>query len=249
MNTTELFQFLAIMGDRYKDSLMRGVIILGGLYLIFWVFRRPWMDKYRIPTIGSQQAKPLREIFLTLNAYIVYAFGGAMIVLIYQKTGHIMMYSKVSDYGWAYTIFSFFLLLFFIDATFYWSHILMHKYSVLRKAHATHHQFVNVTPFSSYAFHYGEAFINAGSFILLLLVIPWHPMTLLVFLIFTVFYTGMLHLGYDVFPKSWRKNTILKWMNTPTHHVYHHQKSNCNYGFLFTFWDKVMKTEKLPETY
>jgi len=31
-------------------------------------------------------------------------------------------------------------------------------------------------------------------------------------------------------------------MNTSTHHNMHHQRSNCNYGLYFNFWDRVMGT-------
>lgn len=247
METSELYQFLLVVGDRYKSSAIRGLVILGGMYLIFWTLKRPWMDKYRIPSFGGQKPKPVREFLYTYMTYIVYAFAGGGLYLIQKKTGFTMMYTKVADYGWFYTIGSFFILAFYFDTMFYWSHVLMHKSKLLyRAAHADHHQFVNVTPWAAYAFGFGEALINVGAFFLILLIMPWHPMALFVYIVFSVTYNGMIHLGYEFFPNRWRNNSILKWMNTTTHHVYHHQKLNCNYSFMFTFWDKIMKTEKLP---
>jgi Delta7-sterol 5-desaturase len=247
MENSELLQFLALWADKYSGSAIRGITILGSMFLFFWAFKRPWLDKYRVqPPSDGHKAKPWREIFFTYTTYIVYAAGSAGVAWIYLKTGYTVMYMKVADYGWIYTIASFFIFMVWSDTTFYWSHVLMHKSKMLYKTHAYHHQFVNVTPWAAYAFHTGEALINAGFFMLSMLVIPFHPVAIFAYVIFSVSYNGMIHSGYDFFPKIWRQNYVLKWMNTPTHHIYHHQKSNCNYGFLFTFWDKVMKTEKLP---
>lgn len=247
METSEIYQFLMVVLERYKSSAIRGVVILGSLYVIFWMFKRPWMDKYRVPTVAGQQPKPLKEILLTYTTYMVYAILGGVVYLVHKKTGHTMMYTDVAQYGWAYTVLSVPLFLFYSDTTFYWSHIFMHKTKLGYMAHLPHHQFVNVTPWAAYAFGVGEALISASTFMLLMLLVPWHPMALFVYVVLSVSYNGMIHLGYDFFPKSWRTNPVLKWMNSPTHHIYHHQKLNCNYSFIFTFWDKIMKTERLPD--
>jgi Delta7-sterol 5-desaturase len=37
---------------------------------------------------------------------------------------------------------------------------------------------------------------------------------------------------------------VLKWISTTTHHDLHHAGSfNHNFGFYFTWWDKMMGTE------
>lgn len=247
MDTNQAFELLKFAGQRYLASGLRALLILGGLYLIFWTFKRPWMEKYRVPTVGNAKANPAKEALLTYTTYLVFTLASVGVVIA-GKVGHSMMYTEVSDYGWAYTIASFFIFCFWSDTTFYWSHYWMHKSRLLYKTHVVHHQFVNTTPWAAYAFDVGEAFINAGSFFLLMMILPWHPIVLFVYVIFSVSYNGMIHLGYDFFPKSWAKHPVLKWLNTTTHHIYHHQKLNCNYSFMFTFWDKIMKTEKLPET-
>jgi Delta7-sterol 5-desaturase len=250
MTTTELFQILGLWSSKYLESAMRGALILTPLFLVFWVFKRPWMDKYRVQP-GTHKAKPALEIFYALsNTYVVYAMISVTLFLVYKATGHSMMYKDIAAYGWPYAIASFFIILFVYDTSFYWAHTLMHKYRALyRVTHATHHKFINVTPFAAYAFHVGEAGIAAATLVVMLLVIPWHPMAFLSYVVFSIAYNGLLHLGYDLFPKSWRGNKLLKWMNTTTHHIYHHQQPNCNYGFVTTCWDKWMKTERLPENY
>ena len=232
---------------RYAAIATRGIIILGGMFAVFWLLKRPWMDKYRVPTVGRAQAKPKREALFTFTTYIVYAVSATTVAILGKEFGISKMYTDPAQYGMAYTVLSFFIFLFWVDTSFYWSHYVMHKSKMVYKVHATHHQFVNVTPWCAYAFHTGEAIINAGAFFLLLMLVPWHPLTMFAFVLFSIFYNGLIHLGYDLYPKSWRTNPVMKWWNTTTHHIYHHQKSNCNYGFIFTFWDKLMKTERLPQ--
>ncbi len=230
--------------ERYSTSAMRAVIILGGLYLLFWTFKRPWMDKFRVQTFGNHAAKPVQEAFYTFTTYAVYTLASVG-VAIAAKSGHSMMYTDVNAYGLVYTISSFFIFCIWVDTFFYWSHLAMHKFSILYKTHSHHHKFINTTPWAAYAFHFGEAFINAGAFFLLMMIMPWHPTTLFVFVVFSVTYNGLIHLGYDLFPRSWKTHPIFGLLNTTTHHMLHHRYLNCNYGFIFSFWDKVMKTERL----
>jgi Delta7-sterol 5-desaturase len=247
---SELLQLLQYWLERYTGTATRGFVILGSLYLIFWVFKRPWMDKYRVQTLGSHQPKPLKEAYYTFTTYMVYAAAAVIVAVVAKKTGHSMVYTNVAQYGWFYTLGSFFIFAVWTDTAFFWSHLLMHKNRKLyRISHATHHQFINVTPWAAYAFHTGEAIINAGAFLALMLLVPWHPLALLVFAVMSIAFNGVVHSGYDLFPKRWREHPVLKLVNTPTHHIYHHQRPDCNYSFFFTFWDKVMKTEKLPESY
>jgi Delta7-sterol 5-desaturase len=245
--TSELLNVFYLFLEKYRGAATRGILILGSMYLFFWILKPKFVERFRVQPPRGAQAKPLREMFYTFTTYIVYALAGVIVTMVYKTTGHTMMYSEVSQYGWFYTVGSVLLFMLYTDTTFYWSHVLMHKSRFFYRSHSHHHQFINVTPWAAYAFHTGEAILSAGSFMFLMLLFPWHPMALLGFVIISVSFNGLIHAGYDFFPKSWRFLPVLKWINTPTHHIYHHQKSQCNYSFFFTFWDKLMKTEKLPE--
>lgn len=241
-----LIEFLITVVDRFAVAAVRGAIIIGALYLAFWVYRRPSMNRHRVSTTNNAAPRPLKEALLTFSTYFVYSIATAIVIFVAKYGSHSMMYTNVADYGWFYTILSVPLFLFYIDTAFYWSHVLMHKNRFFRRAHVTHHQFVNVTPWGGFAFHLAEAVINASSFLILMLFVPWHPVSFVSFIILSLVYSGFIHLGYDFMPLSWRSHPVLKWLNTPTHHIYHHHKHGYNFGFIFTFWDKIMGTEKLP---
>lgn len=80
---------------------------------------------------------------------------------------------------------------------------------------------------------------------------PFHPLALLVFFLFSFAYNVLGHLGYEVFPEGMNKHWLGRWINTSTNHNMHHKYSRGNYGFYFTFWDNLMGTthHKYHETF
>lgn len=240
-----LIEYILIFLDKYKDALMRGTLILGSLYTLFWIMTPKRFSQYRIKHPKGQLANPKGEIKQILITYIAYSIAGVFVILAKKYYGISAAYLDISECGITYTVLSFLFFCLYSDTTFYWSHYLMHKSKLFYKAHRQHHKFINTTPFAAYAFGIGEAFISASFFMLMILFVPWHPIIFLTYLIYTITYNGIIHSGYDLFPRSWQSNIVMKWFYTPTHHALHHQKHNCNYGFLFTFWDKLMGTEEM----
>lgn len=242
-------ELLASVVNRHSMLTLRSVFLLGSLFILCWVFVPRWLQAYRVKPPGQLKAYPLKEAILTNINLFIFILAGTVAAIIKGTTGYTMMYLDVDDYGVPYLIGSIFLFVFLSDTTFYWAHLLMHKNKWVYKSHATHHKFINVTPWAAYAFHVGEGFIHAFSFFVMIMILPWHPIAIIAHSYITIGYNGFIHCGYDFMPRTWRTHIFLKWLNTPTHHIYHHQKFDCNYGFVFTFWDKVMGTERLPEAY
>ena len=50
------------------------------------------------------------------------------------------------------------------------------------------------------------------------------------------------HLGYEFVSPERRKHPVFSLFTSSTHHNLHHQKTHKNFGYYFTFWDKLMKT-------
>ncbi|HXL58804.1 MAG TPA: sterol desaturase family protein [Chitinophagaceae bacterium] len=71
---------------------------------------------------------------------------------------------------------------------------------------------------------------------------PIHPFALIIFMAYNVFVNPAGHGGFEFMPESFQKNRILKWQNSVTNHDMHHTNLKYNYGFYFTFWDKMMNT-------
>src|SRR5947207_15938936 len=83
------------------------------------------------------------------------------------------------------------------DAWFYWKHRLLHTPWLYRRAHRIHHRITNPTPFANFTHHPLEIVLGNAYFILLVLVVPVHPLALGLVSMF-VFGWGMVaHLGYE----------------------------------------------------
>jgi sterol desaturase/sphingolipid hydroxylase (fatty acid hydroxylase superfamily) len=55
---------------------------------------------------------------------------------------------------------------------------------------------------------------------------------------------AMGHAGVELMPRWWLSSRLTRWISTTTHHNLHHAGSfNHNYGFYFTWWDRLMGTE------
>lgn len=134
------------------------------------------------------------------------------------------------------------LLIILHDAWFYWTHRLLHLGPMFR-FHRLHHRSVAPTVWTAYSFHPIEAFIHA---LFPVAMSPFVPLSIEVigsFMTFMVVRNALGHSGVEVFPADRKREPLLAWSTTVTHHDLHHELGRGNYGLYFTFWDRVMKTE------
>ncbi len=232
-----------VVVERWLVMMMRACMFLIPMALVFWIIRPKWTQKFRIHQPREAKTRTKEEIPRTIMGLSVFMIPVAANVIAREEFGYSMMYTDVDQYGWAYLVASIFIFAFIVDTWFYWAHRLMHTVPFLKKAHNVHHRSYNPTPATSYSFDVVEALINMAPYIIIVLCIPWHPLALLIFSSFGIFYVGYIHLGYD-FGFNWRKkNFLTKWFYSSTHHSIHHQIYDGNFAVYFTFWDKLMKTE------
>ncbi|MEO6039199.1 MAG: sterol desaturase family protein, partial [Saprospiraceae bacterium] len=151
-------------------------------------------------------------------------------------------YTEIDQYGWTYLLLSVPLLLLVHDAYFYWIHRLMHHPRLYRSVHLVHHRSVNPSPWAAYAFHPGEAVLEAGVIPLILLLIPVHPISFFAFITLMLWFNVYGHLGYELFPLRTYTHPLGRWLNSSVHHNLHHEKFNGNYGLYFNIWDRLCGT-------
>ncbi|MFN7881869.1 MAG: sterol desaturase family protein [bacterium] len=129
------------------------------------------------------------------------------------------------------------------DTWFYWTHRLLHTKAFMR-IHRLHHMSRTPNVWTAYAFHPLEAVVN-GAFILpASLVAPLSFPLVITFMIIMIARNALGHCGREVFPARPDGRPLWDWMTTVTHHDLHHQKSIGNYGLYFSFWDRLMGTER-----
>ena len=178
---------------------------------------------------------------ILLGPLIVFALLDIIMIWL-NEIGVSKLYFDVADYGWGYFFASFFITVLVHDAYFYFIHRLMHVKPIYERVHKVHHTFTNPTPFAAYAFHPLEAALEFGIAVVLVLVMPIHIIVLLTFVVYMLTMNSLAHLGFEFFPKGFARHPIGKWFLTATHHNIHHRTFRYNYGFYFTFWDRVLGT-------
>lgn len=220
---------------------LRYFFMAGFAYYIF--FHRPpnCLKHLRI----SNKKRPLpqnkRDVLYSLLSISIFCVIGILTYFM-EQAGLTQIYKDVNDYGWTWWFLSISIMIIIHDTYFYWTHYFMHNKKIYPLFHKVHHISRNPTPLTSYAFHPLEAIIEAGIYPIIVVLFPVHQGALLVFFTIAFGFNILGHLGHEVYP-SWLIHSPLgKILNTTTHHHQHHQKFNCNYGYYFNFWDRILKT-------
>jgi sterol desaturase/sphingolipid hydroxylase (fatty acid hydroxylase superfamily) len=235
-------------------ELTRAFVYFGGLtllrYVVFvalwagvagWLGGR-WHWRPRLQAPSSAPAQWRRELLLSACTVVI-AAAIAPAILWLGVGRHMPFYRNVAAHGWAYFFFSILLMLVIRDTLFYWAHRAMHNRRVFRFAHRSHHLSTNPNPLTSYAVSPLESvFDTVVPFVLILFLVPKHPLAYLIFLWIDAAVAVYGHMGMEIFPRGTSRHWLGRWINTPTAHNWHHASARHNYGFYFLFWDRWMGT-------
>jgi Delta7-sterol 5-desaturase len=130
------------------------------------------------------------------------------------------------------------------DAYFYWAHRAMHHPRLFKTFHRFHHRTITPTPWAAYSFAVPEAVVMAVFMPIWMALVPTPGWVVFAFLAIMILRNTMGHAGLELHARGWASHPVLKWISTTTHHDLHHAGSfSHNYGFYFTWWDKMMGTE------
>jgi lathosterol oxidase len=238
LNRTFLEAFTPIL----IDDLLRYIIAAGGVYLLINIALAVRLARRKIRGVSPPKGQIRREILASLRTVVIFALSGAIVVL-GAGYGVFHLYLDIGAYGWTYLVASTLLVIVLHDAYFYWAHRALHYPPLFRLAHKLHHKSNNPTPFTSFAFNSGEAVANALFAPLVLLVLPLHPLALLIFSWHMMLRNAVGHSGYELFPAGRDGRPKFDWLTTVTHHDLHHANARWNMGLYFTWWDRWMGTE------
>ena len=120
---------------------------------------------------------------------------------------------------------------------FWVNHRLLHT-RPLRRFHLPHHRSVVTTPFSTYSFHPIEALMLGNVIMLPMMLHDFSFWSLASVPLFSLFFNCIGHANYDFFPKV----SYAHWFAASRRHHLHHACYNGNYGFQFTFMDRLFRT-------
>jgi len=213
---------------------------------IFYVFFYKWFrKKYEARKINQRDYKPgqfKKEIKYSLISSLIFAVAGTATVILWQK-GETKVYTNIDLLGWRYLPASLLIYMLLQETYYYWIHRWMHIPAVYKVIHKVHHDSRIASPFTAFSFHPLEASLQAIFLPVLLMMIPVHYFVIIFLLVIMTFSSVINHLDIEIYPKksfrSWAK-----WIIGASHHARHHKYFKCNYGLYFTFWDRLIKTEK-----
>lgn len=228
-------KIVKLIGTRY-------IVFAGIAFILAYVLFRNKISYKKIQLKFPEGKDYIREISYSIMTIAI--FG--LVPLFFIKTDsiriHTQYYTDLHEYGMAYFISAFFIMLFLHDTYFYWMHRLMHHPKIFKFVHLIHHKSTNPSPWAAYAFHPLEAVVETGIVVVFLFIMPIHTYHLPFFFLFMIVYNVYGHLGWELYPKWFATHPIGRWINTSVNHNQHHQYFKGNYGLYFLFWDRWMGT-------
>lgn len=220
-------------------------VIAAGVLTLFLLVFSTWAENRRIQRKRKAGAEDYRREILSSGRTILVFAVTTLATLIGREMGFIKL---GLDTDALFTIaWQFALMVVVHDAYFYWLHRAMHTKRLFNATHLHHHKSRTPTPWTAYSFASTEAFLEAAYVPLFLLItsqfgIAYAGYAVLFFLWHQIIRNCMAHAGSELFPAGWVDNPLTDWISTTTHHDLHHSSGH-NYGFYFTWWDRMMGTE------
>jgi len=220
---------------------LRYLFYAGGALAITSLLKRRLRPR-RLQPFPFTRHQLFREAAYSALTACIFAVVGVAAFVLNNQFGVFRFYKDIDAYGWIWFVASIPAGLLIHDFYFYWMHRLIHLPGIYKRVHAVHHLSTNPSPLSAFAFHPLEAVLEAFGYLIVLVLIPVHPIAFAIFSTFTITYNVIGHLGYEIYP-SWLIRTPLKQIaNTPTSHNQHHRTFNYNFGLYTLIWDHFFGT-------
>ncbi len=229
--------------------LVAGYLLPAGLFhCIFFRTGIEGVDARRIQQRTPTRASVRHEIRHSLVSVALFAVY-ATITWQAVKAGATAMYFDWSVYPWWTPFAGFLAAIVLHDTYFYWTHRLVHWAPLFPWVHAGHHKSLAPSPWAILSFQPAETVVQFGIFVILVFLIPMHPLTLVAYLLYDGIVNAAGHCGHEFISKKQRRHWFFKYTTVVTHHDLHHSQFNCNFGQYFTVWDRLFGTfrDRPPE--
>lgn len=191
---------------------------------------------------GRRDDQTGRELRYALGTSVV--FGASTAVLLWAWAGgHLRVYLDIAAYPWWWLPVSLAVAMLLHETYYYWLHRWMHRPAVYPWLHRGHHDSIETSAWTSFAFDPGEAVLQAAIIPVILVAVPMHGAVVVVWLTLMTLSAVVNHLGVELYPAGTYGHWFGRQWIGATHHGLHHTRFTKNYGLYFTFWDRWMGTE------
>ena len=235
------FSWIAQM---YLRNLMLFVLIVGGLHLYFFTFKR---QRKQLRFSGQELGCDERKFFARDQVWDNIFWSCISGVTLWTGYEVFFMWSYANDLlpfylDWREHPIWFVLIIvaipFFDSAHFYFIHRLLHWKPLYRVAHAVHHRNVSTGPWSGFSMHPLEHLIYLSN-VLIHVLFASHPIHIFFHLQWNAIGAGVSHTGYESLTVRGKPMIYL----SPFHHQLHHRLYNCNYGNGLVPMDKLFGSD------
>lgn len=220
----------------------RMAILVGGL-LFFWIIEGaiPLLPLHYKKTKVRHAAV---NFGFTIIHLIIHTLLAIVIVLLADWCGR-------ESFGLVYWLHANILLTIIIgvlalDFSSWLVHLVMHKSKLFWRFHLIHHSDNNVDVTTGLRHHPGDSILR-GLFFMLLIFISGAPMyAVMIYQTLLVLATAFTHANISL-PKRLDKALSYFLVSPNMHKVHHHWKqpyTDCNYGAVFSIWDRLLGTFK-----
>ena len=208
---------------------------------VVFVLRRTRFASRKIQRREATRADFVREVLAAVRTVVVYTVMAVPTVWAFRHGYFKEYHGAPGPLGFAGYLTA---MLLAHDTWFYWTHRAMHTPRLFKSFHRFHHLTITPTAWTAYSFAIPEAALMYLFMPVWFSLVPTPIPVVFTFLAMMILRNAMGHAGLELHPRGWASHPVLKWISTTTHHDMHHGISfNHNYGFYFTWWDKLMGTE------
>ena len=207
----------------------------GSKWLLQWLYKKQLIISVDNHALYPGQART--EIRNSLISIIVFSLQG---IFIQRGIEHGWLHISY-DINW-YCLPQMLILFLWNEVHFYFVHRLLHIPWLTRKVHRVHHHSKEPTVFSTYSFHWAEAFLLGTVIIFPLSVYPFQVAALLFLPVMSIILNTLGHCNYDLFPRAGLHSAF----KFSSRHSMHHKKVKGNYGFMLPWFDVLFHTG-IPE--
>ena len=220
----------------------RYFLIAGLFHLWFNVWKKDsWSSRSLSKTVTNKK-QFYNEVKWSVITSLIFAVAGSITANLWYK-GYTAVYLDINKYPLWYLPVSLLLSMLIHETYYYWLHRWMHKPKVFKVLHKVHHDSNTTSAWTAFSFHPLEGLLQAIVLPVTIIFLPMHISVLLFQLTIMTFSSVINHLEIEVYPASFNRHFIGKWIIGATHHSLHHKQFKYNFGLYFTFWDKWKKTE------
>lgn len=213
------------------------------LYVAYRILANGVLATRRIAAEPAATSQIAREMFLFANALLAMGIQGAIYAIL-RETGYSKRYDHISEYGWAYAVFSLVVFVVLSDAWAYFWHLGYHRVNgFYRVSHHVHHLSVVTTPWTTFQVSPIELLPPTLFSALMVATLPLATPVLVLLTVASIVGTMIGHGGIEVFPRGTATHPIGRWIVTPTYHQMHHEQGDRNIALYFNWWDRIMGTK------